>query len=203
MKRIRRNGSRAAERREAEGRGRGRGAAFRPWLRVQDVGSSGLASRIRSPVTEREHHLLSNLERSCFLVAHAHPSLRDFREQVPLAIEETLEIARLLHIKHPTDPRTQEVQSMTTDLVASFAQGPREIDIARAVKPAERLGSTRVIEKLEIERVFWQGRNVDWAILTERELPSVLLRNMRWLFPCLERDRFSDFRPADIARILV
>jgi len=90
---------------------------------------------------------------------------------------------------------------MTTDLVASFAQGPREIDIARAVKPAERLGSTREIEKLEIERVFWQGRNVDWAILTERELPSVLLRNMRWLFPCLELDRFSDFRPADIARI--
>jgi hypothetical protein len=200
-KRNRSNGSSAIARRLAEGRGQGRRADFRPWLRVQDVPSCGLASRIRSPITSREHHLLSELERSWFLVAHAHPNLRDYREQFPLPLDETTEIANKLRIKHPIDPKTREPQVMTTDFIASFAEELCEVEIARAIKPAEHLVSTRVLEKLEIERLFWECRKVDWSILTERELPLAMLKNMRWLFPCLELEVFSGFTSAQISLI--
>jgi hypothetical protein len=188
-------------RRIAEGRGIGRGSAYRPWLRVQDVPSCGNASRIRSPITGREHHLMSDLERNWFLIAHADPRVCDCREQFPLLpLEETLAIARAVGIDHPTEPTTGKAIVMTTDLVISLAGGLREFDFARAVKPAEQLSSPRVLEKLEVERRFWRSRDVDWAILTERELPAALLRNMRWLFPCIQLPRFSDFSAEHVAR---
>lgn len=201
-KRIRSNGCQATERRLAQGRGQGRGSDYRPWLQIQDVPSCGCVSRILSPVTRREHHLLSGLERNWFLVSHAQGGLRDYREQYPLLpLEETLEIARSLGVDHPLDPRTREPVVITTDFLMTIAQGPGEFDFARAIKPAAALASRRVLEKLELERVFWKHRHIDWAILTERELPAVLLKNMRWLFPCFELLRFSDFLQNDVTRI--
>ena len=45
-KRKRQDGCATTERRLNEGRGNGRGKDYKPWLRVQDVPSQGLASRV-------------------------------------------------------------------------------------------------------------------------------------------------------------
>lgn len=201
-KRSRSTGSSAIARRLAEGRGQGRGRNYRPWLLVQDVPSTGNASRVWSPITEREHHLMSNLERDYFLVAHAQKGLRDYREQFPLLpLEETMAIARGLGIDHPADPRTHEPIVMTSDFVLTIADEPGELNFAFAIKPAAQLSSSRVLEKLEVERIFWQSRKVDWSIVTERELPKILLRNMRWTFPCFQLPRFCDLAPHEVDRI--
>jgi hypothetical protein len=201
-KRSRLSGTKAIARRVAEGRGIGRGSAYRPWLRVQDVPSCGNASRILSPITGREHHLMSDLERSWFLVVHANDRTRDCREQYPLLpLEETLSLARAIGVDHPADPRTRQPIVMTTDFVITVREGLREFDLARAIKPASQLSSPRVLEKLEIERRFWLSRGIDWATLTDEGLPRTLLENMRWLFPCIDVPRFADFEPAEVDRI--
>lgn len=47
---------------EALGRGKSTGASYLPWLRVQDVPSKGLSTRVEGWKTGRIHHFLSCLE---------------------------------------------------------------------------------------------------------------------------------------------
>jgi len=161
------------DKRIREGRGQGRGSDYKPWLLVQDVPSQGLATRIKGWKTKRVHHLLSNLELSYFYVLEWSPVVFDIREQYPLLpLEETLAIAEQCGIRHPTDPKTQEPVVMTTDFFISVPQSIKVIEQARTLKTAKDLQSQRTIEKLEIERRYWQGRDIDWGIVTEREIPD-------------------------------
>lgn len=170
------------DKRSKEGRGQGRGAEYTPWLRIQDVPSNGLVHRVKGWKTKREHHFLSTLECSYFYVLEWAQSVQDIREQYPLLpLAETLALAEACGFRHPADPRTRELIVMTTDFVVTVAKDNREIDHARAIKPSSKLQSKRVLEKLEIERRYWQARNIDWGIVTEREIPQALTQNVKLL----------------------
>src|SRR5580765_4509072 len=107
-KRKRSNNASTNARRLREGRGRGRGSNYQPWLMIHDVASQGLANRVKSPLHGRTCHLLSQLETDWFYAFHALSGLKDIREQFPLELEETIEIAGQMDIVHPTDPKSQE-----------------------------------------------------------------------------------------------
>ena len=201
-KRKRIDGSRAIERRLAEGRGQGQGAAYKPYIEIHDLASRGQANRVKSPLHGRTCHLLSLLETDWFYAIHALPGLKDIREQYPLLeLDETLAIADQLGIVHPTDPKSQEPCVVTTDFLLTFQDGLREYGRAIAIKPAADLASERVLEKLEIERIYWSARNVDWRILTEKELPRALVKNMRWLLPHLDLPTSGEFTLEQIQRV--
>ena len=51
------------------------------------------------------------------------------------------------------------------------------------VKYAKDLASERVMEKFEVERVYWSSRGVDWGVVTEHEIDA-------------EADRCDPERPA-------
>ncbi len=200
-KRIRTNCSQRIARRLAEGRGQGRGAQYKPWIEIHDLASRGQANRVKSPLHGRTCHLHSQLEADWFYATHALPGLHDLREQYPLDLKETLAIADQLGIVHPTDPKSHEACVATTDFLLTFRDGPKEFERAVAIKPAVELASERVLEKLEIERVYWSARNVDWQILTDQELPRALVKNMRWLFPHLDLPSSGEFTPDLILKI--
>lgn len=201
-KRTRNNGSRATERRLAEGRGQGRGADYKPWIEIHDLASHGQANRVKSPLHGRTCHLHSQLETDWFFTLHALPGLKDIREQYPLLeLEETLGIADQLGIVHPTEPKSQEPCVASTDFLLTIHDDLRDIETAIAIKPAADLASERVLEKLEIERVYWSARKTDWRILTEKELPRALVKNMRWVHPHLDLPESGEFRPELILRI--
>jgi hypothetical protein len=100
-KRDRNINSSVIEQRIAEGRGKGTGASYDPWLHVQDVATDGRAWRIKGWKTGRDHHLLSDHEHDYFLIVHWSPKVVDIREQFPLPLETTLEIAKKIGIAHP------------------------------------------------------------------------------------------------------
>lgn len=50
------------------------------------------------------------------------------------------------------------------------------------------MNKARTIEKLEIERRYWVAQGIDWGIVTERELPPVLLRSLEFLQGCASLD---------------
>jgi len=50
---------------------------------------------------------------------------------------------------------------------------------ARSVEPESELNKRCTIEKLEIERVYWYEKGIDWGIVTEHEIPMVLTENPR------------------------
>jgi hypothetical protein len=190
------------DKRISEGRGQGRGSDYKPWLLVQDVPSQGLVTRIKGWKSKRVHHLLSNLELSYFYVLEWSPVVFDIREQYPLLpLEETLAIAEQCGIRHPTDPKTQESVVMTTDFLITVPRSIEVIEQARTLKTAKDLQSQRTIEKLEIERRYWQGRDIDWGIVTEREIPEALAKNVEWVHPFFETEDLSSFLQYEINRI--
>ena len=189
------------DRRIQEGRGQGAGAAYQPWLFVQDVPSQGLAHRIKGWKTGRVHHLFSNHERDYFYILEWSPFIQDTREQYPLLpLEETLTLAEENNIRHPADPKTRQPIVMTTDFLVTVARNGSAVNQARSVKPRSQLTKTRVLEKLELERLYWQKRDMDWGIVTEREIPQTVADNVRLLhgYRCLADRSLS---PGDIDTI--
>jgi len=194
-KRRRKTTEATIENRIKQKRGQGRGSDYIPWLLIQDVPSSGLVQRIKGAKTGRIHHLMSQLEAWYFYLLEWSLKVIDIREQYPLLPQsETLDLAGRCGVRHPADPRTRHPVVMTTDFVVTLRATPRPIEVARTIKPAAMLDKKRVQEKLEIERRFWQRRGIDWRIVTERELPIDLARNVELLHRYINiDDRLNEY----------
>eukprot|EP01132_Coremiostelium_polycephalum_P008272 gene8272-10164_t len=160
------------ERHIANGFGEGAGASYVPWLRVQDVPSIGRSHKIQGVKIERIHHLLSDLERSYFLVCEFSENVVDIREQYPLLPTERAQaIASAIDVRYPRYPRTTLPYVMTTDFLLTVKDLNGNFkSVARTVKYRSDLvgkGSNRTLEKLEIEKRFWHSQGVDWKIVTD------------------------------------
>ncbi|MBW4485316.1 MAG: TnsA endonuclease N-terminal domain-containing protein [Tildeniella torsiva UHER 1998/13D] len=145
---------------------------------------------------------MSNLETGYFYILEWSQSIIDIREQYPLLpLEETQEIAEQCGFPHPTDPATKQPVVMTTDFLINLKRKDHEIEHARAIKPASELQSQRTLEKLEIERLYWKRREVDWGIVTEKEIPKTLIENLKWIHPFYKQGELAPLNQADITRI--
>ncbi|MBR0695333.1 TnsA endonuclease N-terminal domain-containing protein [Bradyrhizobium lablabi] len=163
-----------------EGRGKGHGASYKPWLIVSDVPSHGRTHRVFFARTGRQHHFLSDIEYYAFLHSTFDDTVIDIREQFPLDRPETLAIAAALGVKHPGYKGVPIV--MTTDLVETRAGAGFQFERAIAIKPDDELDKTRIIEKLEIERVYWSRRGIPWFIRSESSLRTTKSFNLEWMF---------------------
>lgn len=166
----------------AEGRGQGEGEYYQPWIKVQDFSSCGQANRDLGATTGRQHDYFSKLEYRYHLVLDE-GGLLDIQEQFPLLpLEKTISIANQYGISHPVDFRTKKPVVMTTDFLISVPRPVGKIVLARSVKPSAKLLEQRVVGKLEIERRYWESLEVDWGIVTEREINPVLVENLIWAY---------------------
>lgn len=185
-KRKRENNEKQNERKMKDKRGQGHFDQYVPWHRIQDVASIGLATRIKGMKSGRIHHLLSNLELDYFHLLDWSDEVIDIREQYPLDLRETLALAKEVGLIHPpvSNPRNPIV--MTTDFLITIRQPIGTKEVARTIKYSSDLINSRVLEKLEIERLYWRERNVDWGIVTELDINKILVKNIKWLYPYRE-----------------
>lgn len=178
-----------------EGRGSGVGADYKPQLNIQDVSSLGRSTRLKGIKTGRKHEFLSDLERNYFYLTEFSDSIVDIREQYPLLpLEETLVISDELGIKHPTNPKTGEPIVMTTDFLLTVNKSEGSVELARTIKMKDELLKERVLEKFEIERVYWKKRGVDWGIVTELEIPKTLARNISYIHDYYDIQQYDAFQ---------
>ena len=161
-----------------EGRGLGELESYIPWVQVDDVPSEGMSYRAPSWTVDRLCHFLSTLELHGFYVAEWAPQITDIREQYPLALEETLDIAKRHGLKHPVDPHTKYNWVMTTDLLLTVSRNGAQILLARTIKEARDLKNRRTLEKLEIERRYWEKHKVNWGIWTDQTISRTLAHNV-------------------------
>ena len=186
----------------ASGCGQGQGADYKPWLTIQDVPSRGLVNRIKGWKTGRVHHFFSELELNYFYVLEWSQVVCDIREQYPLLpLTQTQAIASECSFRHPAVGRTSDPVVMTTDFVVTMRQSIGTTEIARTLKYALDLQSKRTLEKLEIERLYWLSRGIDWGIVTEREIPVALVKNVAWFHPFLSIENLSPLKEGEIRRI--
>lgn len=192
------------ERRIAEGRGQGEGPNYLPWHRVQDFPSLGRVHRIFGWKARRVHHLLSDLELKVLLHFQWPLSVKDQREQFALLpLEETLEIARDMGVRHPADPRTKCPVVMSTDLVLTIDQAIKVAFHPCTVKYYQALQNPRTWEKLEIERRYWAAptRNLKLKIYTERQISDEFVKNMLWVHPYYLLSDLYPLTEQDVSRI--
>jgi hypothetical protein len=195
-----------------EGRGTGEGALYIPWVQIYDLPSDGLSSIMPGWKTEgRDHHLLSNMELNFFLIANWARKIIDIREQYPLLsfdrkrppLEETLAIAAERKIRHPRDNETKHPIALTTDFLLTLEIDGKRVYHARTIKKAQDLANRRVIEKFELERRYWQAHDVDWGIVTERDMPTTIVNNIGILYQSYFLPQFVDHeRLTDTAQVL-
>lgn len=176
-KRRRRWNQNVYERYVSEGRGQGEGQNYKPWIRVQDFSSLGTISRIYSHKTGRVHHLLSNNELYYFYLAEWSNKIIDIREQFPLSnVEMAMNTAASAGIAYPIDKVSGFPHVMTSDFMLTTESGLK----ARTIKQATELSNTRVIEKLEIERRYWNKIGIDWKLVTDKEIDVSKARAIEW-----------------------
>ena len=184
------------------GRGQGRGRDYMPWLDVRSFSSLGYVSRVRGWKTGREHHLMSNLETELFYLLDWSERVTDVREQYPLLpVEETVAIAEALGFRHPSDARTKSPIVLTTDFLVTMRDRPRDVEVARTVKPASELESLRTLEKLQIELQYWRSRKVQWSIVTDAALPQAAVENIKWVHPYLDLSGQPNIPPFTLPKI--
>ena len=164
-----------------QGRGAGTGKDYKPYIFVREIPSLGRSHRVYGKRSGRVHHLLSDIEYAHYLAFDIDESVVDIREQFALDRDKTMKIAATLGFRHPKDPRSDTNLVMTTDLVISYRRNAVQIDSAFSIKPASQLSNNRVNEKLKIEQQYWSEKNISFQILTERDIPLHLKRNLQWL----------------------
>lgn len=178
------------ERHLKKGHGRGHGETYKPWLEVRHVPSLGKSSRVVGWKTKRIHSFLSQLELRSFYLFDWEDDIIDIREQFPLIPQEnTKEIAHILGVNHPKEPKATTEMIMTTDFVITLKDGSEH---ARCIKYAQDLEDPRTVDKLEIERLFWEQNHIDWKIITEKEVDVTFAKNIEWLHP---KKEFSSLNP--------
>ncbi len=171
------------QKRLKEKRGEGSGTEYIPFIRVGEFSGSGESVRVKSTTVGRIHHFHSGIELATFLIFDWCATTSDIREQFPIPLKDSLIICRHLGIRHPQIKG--ELTIVSTDLLLDFND---KNQIALAVKPASKLDNKRVIEKLQIEKVFWEGKGTEWFLFTEKEVSNGLKENLKWLKPFLDVD---------------
>lgn len=175
-------------------------------LKIQDVPSTGRATRVKGIKTNRQHEFLSDMERDYFYFLEFSDDVVDIRKQYQLLpIDDTLAIAIELGIEHPKDPKTGEAIVMTTDFLKTLNKDNKYCELARTIKSKDDLLNKRVLEKFEIERIYWQRKECDWGIVTEEEIDKTIAHNISFIHgykDISDIDSFAGILPLEVKDLI-
>lgn len=178
------------------GDGQGELKNYKPFLHVRDVPSQGRSAIDRGLKTERSHHYLSDIEYAYHVLAEYATNVSDIREQYALLPwEETQQIAKDLEIIHPMYPGTTTPIVITTDMVLTVKHSQFNT-IAVSVKMSsdialENTTAKRTLEKLLIEKTYWERRAIPWILCTEKNLPINRAYNLDFFRNTMQRSELD------------
>lgn len=180
----------ACEKWLAQGRGRGEKEAYKPWVRIGDFSSSGVSTAIPGIKVRRIHELMSGIETRAFLVAEFDKSVIDIREQFPLfPLDHIVALAKQVGITYPYV--RGEPYTLTTDLVLTRCVGGVTSYLAVAVKPTAELRKKAILDKLELERLWWNSLGIEWTLCTEHEVSQAVEDNLTWISQAFREQDFD------------
>lgn len=168
------------------GLGQGTGLDYCPFFYVRDVPSRGRSTIVEGLKLKRKHHYLSDIEYAYHVLAEFSPSVVEIREQYALLPrEETLQIARDLGVSHPVYNGSGALRVQTSDLVLTLANDCVQSFHVLCCKAASDIEPTnpeavRTLEKILIEKIFWERRNIPWTLATDAMIPKTKYRNLEF-----------------------
>ena len=170
------------ERYVKENRGKGSGKNYKPWITIQDFPSKGRVSRSPGWKSDRIHHFMSDWELRFFYLLEWADGVKDIREQYPLLdLDLAFCIADEMGMEYPKDKKSGTPYVLTTDFLITVKQKGKLVQIARTFKLAKELEKKRVLEKLQLEKHYWNRQSINWAVVTEQEISKIFTDNIRWV----------------------
>ena len=158
---------------------------YESWAKVRDVPSLGRATKVRGIKSERIHHLHSDIEYSVYLMLEYDKSVIEIYDQHPLLPRSrTVEIACEMGISPARYPCSKSYFVYSTDFVVvkRRKEGKQE-RIAITVKPKlapSQKNIKRTLQKLEVERRFWNEQNIVYRCITNENINYNLIHNLKW-----------------------
>src|SRR5690625_2776001 len=118
-----------------------------------------------------------------FLLFEFNSKVVDIRESFPLLdVNEVIDDKEDLRFDKFTDRETKEPYVLTTNFLLNVKENDgKELLLARTIKNTTELKRKITFERLEIERRYWEHKGVDWKIITEKQLPRQLAKNIEWV----------------------
>ena len=157
------------------GYGTGHHGKYKPFIKTSEFNSQGTCSNPIDWTTGRTVHLLSQGEKYVWYLLRFMDEVDDIREQYPLDLEETMEIAEKYGIRHPRTHLGAAI--MTTDMLVDTVDGKQyAISIKNSRKDVEE--NERTLEKQFIECEYWKSKNIKFIILYKDEMNLTYARNI-------------------------
>lgn len=169
-----------------EGRGQGEGKEYKPWLTIQDFPSKGRATRVFGWKTKRIHHFFTDTETRYFYLLEWGDEVLDIREHFPLLnCQKVIENTDGLNFDLFKDKKSGVPFILSTSFLITLKTNCKTSYAARSLKADYELERKTALERLEIERRYWQSQNIDWGIVTQKEIPVVKAKNIEWFHSSL------------------
>jgi hypothetical protein len=156
-------------------------------LRVFSFSSRGLSTRSKSPFDNTLLDKFSKLERKFFELVKFNRYIKKLESQVWLNIDETIKISNELEISHPRHKGTHA--QMSTDFLITFKNDTK---IAVTVKYISDL-TIQFISKMDIEKSYWQSKNVDYKLFTENDYCKTDYRNFLFLNDNFNEENINEY----------
>ena len=171
-----------------QNRGTGTGADYLPWIKAREFNSKGTASTFADYKHGREIQVLSQGELYYYYLLRWQDDVVDIREQYPLVLELTTAICKREGIRHPNNGKTR----MTTDFLVTKSDNTLE---AYSIKNSKKdLENTRTLEKIYIEKLYWESFNVKFFIKYKEDVNFTLFQNIRDIVSCYDiKNVHNDF----------
>ncbi len=174
-----------------QGRGQGE-EEYQPWLKVADIPSRGRVTRLFSRKMNRTIHLFSDLQTMHYYQLEFDHRVQFVKEQYPLLdlvdIVGKLDEPLLKRLKN-SDGTPHII--ITTFLISAKDDNGNLFTYARSIKAGAEIEKKSVLERLEIQRQYYSSLNVDWAVITEKEINYARGRNIEWALPALNTSDYG------------
>lgn len=187
-----------------EGRGQGELSKYQPWKTTYDYSSKGRVTRLKGIKTGRIHQLQSDNQYRAFLIFEFNSKVKDIRESYPLLdVMKVIDNKDDLRFDKFVDKETKVPYVLTTNFLLTVkSKEGRESCVARSVKNSSELKRKITFEKLEIERRYWLQKGVDWRIITEKQLPRQLAKNIEWVRETLLGESEGNLNKEELSLVL-
>lgn len=150
---------------------------YKSAIKVSDFSSKGTVSRVFSKKTGRVHHLLSVLETNVFTLLDFNKNIIDINEHYELY--DVRELIDDLDIDFSSfkDKNKNDYKISTTFLITL----KNNEKVAISCKNYSELYKNNVQLYLELQRRYWKRKNIEWGIITNKDINEIKLKNIKWL----------------------
>ena len=188
-----------------EGRGQGELADYRPWIEIQTYRSQGRSSRVMGWKTGRIHHFLSDNELRYFYLLDFEDAVIDIREHFPLLdLKEVLNDMSDIDLAKYRDKESGTPHVFTTTFLITLQDSNGEpYHVARNMKQSHELEKSRTLERFEILRRYFKRKEIDWGMVTQKELPMARVKNIEWIHDAKNLDGKTGITDGELVRLIV